>query len=240
MHEATEQRKKRKKILIIILILLIAVIIALLWKTGVMHREKCSDAIQEQTQVVQETADTTADSASDTSDIEYQSIQNEEAQSHNDPSYKSEKTVTVSQEKATTRSGATASSNTSAREHPSSLPETNETEIFATATNSDALTLVLYDKDWIQPSAMIALKNNTAHTVTFVSGRILYYDMNDNILDSMDFTKSITIEPDKVRRFIIDGFRAYEEYAYYKNKTSPSHPDRKYKVKFKLKSYKTN
>lgn len=225
IEDLNERKGGAGKIFLVLLI--VAVVIGVLWATGLIRWGKSSKEIA----TVEDNPVSTTEGQFAVSEEEWLALKNEVEQLRqevNQLKSSSNKTaiakpqISTAHETVSTQTAKTPTSNTSVTQDP------------------NAITLANYNHDWVQSEATVALKNNTSRTITQVTGRMIYYDMNGNMLDYLDFTKKVSIEPGMVKNFTLNGYGHKDDYAYYKSKIVPTSPDRKYKVKFELKSYKTN
>lgn len=225
MKEYMDERKSGNTKVYIVL-LGVALVIGLLWATGLIRwedssKEKEKQDIQEELTIDDEMTEYESDDDFEVSAGEWAALKDEVRQ--------------LRQEIQQLKSSQPRVS-APVRETTSAKPQE---EGRTTAFNPNALTLTNYNHDWVQSDATLALKNNIDRTITQVTGRMIYFDMSGNMLDYQDFTKSVVIEPGMVKTFSLRGYGHKDDYAYYKSEIVPGNPNRKYKVKFELKSYKT-
>ena len=116
------------------------------------------------------------------------------------------------------------------------------TQVTTNTTNTSSqqngdVTLVRYEHNWNKPDAHLFLKNNTNKVITSVSGRVVYYDVGGNMLDYIDFTRLVTIDPGMGRSVELKGYKWSDGYVYYYSKDK--YLGINYTIKFELKSYET-
>ena len=220
-------------------IIMLALAAALLWGTGVFRGKDAPKEEKELSAVEEDEIPAyVSDGKFTMSESEWRALKEEVSQLRQEieqlKSGNTKRAVTTSQPSTTHETTTTKPVTT--RE---TAPATPKAQSAPTAFNPNAVTLANYNHDWFKSDATVALKNNSDRTITRIEGRMIYYDMSGNMLDYQDFTKSISIEPGMVKNFSLKGYGYQDSYAYYKSEIIPTNPNRKYKVKFELKSYRT-
>lgn len=238
--ERTENHGGFIKVLLFLAV--VAIIVAVLWATGLIRWESTPEEMeQEEPELVSDPVQ--GDFV--VSEAEWNALQREVRQLR-----KEVNTLKANAGKSATAPRQTTSSNKPAQQtiqqtaQPAQPAQSAQTTSKPAATTTaiqvtqNDITLANYSHDWVEPEATVAFKNNLSQTVTSISGRMIYYDMGGNMLDYQDFTRSVTIESGMVRSITLKGYGYRDNYAYYKSEVIRTNPDRKYKVKFELKSYK--
>ena len=229
MYEEKEEQGKGLKLFLIITFVVIA-ILTVLWSTDLIRLESTEDETEQEELAGEDTNSSRSKADFVITEKEWRSMKREVKQ------LKSELAQTKTEleqlkkgtSRTTKRSSSTAQNTQTTKATESKTP---------TDIKQGDVTLAKYSHDWVNANASISFKNNTSYSISSITGRIIYYDMNGKMLDYQDFTKKVSIDPDMVKSITLLGYNHNEHYAYYKSKPSPSYPEHIYKVKFELKSY---
>lgn len=231
MNEEYQEKSSRGLINLLLIIAIIGFVIAIMWNVGIFGKESEEVEINATEEVV--TAAT--DENFSITKSEWTTMQKQLKQLQNEVKTLQTEVRTLKERKSTAPHSTTVTS--PAKTTTATSSGTITTSSPKATTNPNAITLEKYSHDGGRYEAALSFKNNTNQVIKSFKGRIVYLDMKGNMLDYVDISQSISIEPGYVKGVEMKGYGWDKDYSYYQSEASYSHPDRKYKVKFELKSY---
>ena len=232
MNEEYQEKSSRGLINLLLIIAIVGGIIAMMWKVGIFG--KSAEDVEITT--IEEVIATATDEDFSITKSEWTTMQKQLKPLQNEVKTLQTEVRTLKERKSTAPYSTTVTSPAKTSTATSS-EKTTATTLPEATTNPNAMTLEKYSHDGGRYEAALSFKNNTNQTIKSFKGRIIYLDMKGNMLDYVDINQSISIEPGYVKGVELKGYGWDKDYSYYQSEASYLHPERKYQVKFELKSY---
>ena len=231
MNEEYKEKSSRGLINLLLIIAIVVGIIAMMWKVGIFG----NTAEDVEINATEEVVAAATDEDFSITKSEWTTMQKQVKQLQNE-------VKTLQAEVNALKKGQSAAPHSTTVTSPAKTTTatssgTTTTSSPKTTTNPNAITLANYAHDGGRYEAALSFKNNTNQVIKSFKGRIIYLDMKGNMLDYVDINQAISIEPGYVKGVEMKGYGWDNGYGYYKSKASYSHPERKYQVRFELKSY---
>ena len=229
MNEEYQEKSSRGLINLLLIIAIVGGIIAMMWKVGIF--DNAAEEIE--TTTTEEVVAAATDEDFSITQSEWTTMQKQLKQLQNEVKTLQAEIKAIEQNKLATNK---STSLTQPKQTISTSTSTTPVTTNATA-KTNAITLEKYSHDGGRYEAALSFKNNTNQVIKSFKGRIIYLDMKGNMLDYVDINQAISIEPGYVKGIELKGYGWDKDYSYYQSEASYLHPERKYQVKFELKSY---
>ena len=231
MNEEYQEKSSRGLINLLLIIVIVVGIIAMMWKVGIFG----NTAEDVEINATEEVVAAATDEDFSITKSEWTTMQKQLKQLQNE--VKNLQTEVNALKQGQSAAPHSTTETPLAKNTAISSETTTTTSSPKATTNSNAITLEKYSHDGGRYEAALSFKNNTNQVIKSFKGRIIYLDMKGNMLDYVDINQAISIEPGYVKGVEMKGYGWDKDYSYYQSEASYSHPERKYQVRFELKSY---